>query len=361
MTGGPLISIVVNNYNYGRFLRRAVDSALHQTYPHTEVVVVDDGSTDDSREILASYGHRIVRVLKENGGQASAFNAGCARARGELVMFLDSDDVLLPHLAQRFADLFQTHPDVGTLQCRLQLIDAAGARRQEFVPSGPAVNFDGATRRYAVKFPGEAAMWPSGTSGTTYSGRVLAEILPMPEDAFRLCADGYVCRAATLLAPFILLDEVGAYYRIHGSNNFYVTRSCLALDTIRREVMQSNDVFSYIERFAESRGRRGYLRPLQEMHERDVLSIALRLVSRKLDAAGHPWPADGTRSLAWRGVVAASRCPNLSLALKWLHFAWFGAIAVAPRPLARWLAERKLCTESRHGVGRIVALLCGGQ
>ncbi len=81
----PLASILINNYNYGRFLHEAIDSALSQTYPHTEVIVVDDGSTDNSREIIASYEDQIIPVLKENGGQASALNAGFAASRGEIV------------------------------------------------------------------------------------------------------------------------------------------------------------------------------------------------------------------------------------------------------------------------------------
>src|SRR5688500_10169891 len=92
----PLASVIINNYNYGRYLGAAIDSALAQTYPHTEVVVVDDGSTDDSRQVIAGYGERVVPVLKENGGQASAFNAGFAASRGDVVLFLDADDLLLP-------------------------------------------------------------------------------------------------------------------------------------------------------------------------------------------------------------------------------------------------------------------------
>jgi len=76
------VSIIIDNYNYGRFLGEAIDSALAQTYPHVEVIVVDDGSTDNSREVIAKYGDRIIPVLKENGGQASAFNAGLLRPRG---------------------------------------------------------------------------------------------------------------------------------------------------------------------------------------------------------------------------------------------------------------------------------------
>ena len=71
-----LVSIIVNNYNYQRFLTEAIDSALKQTYCNTEVIVVDDGSTDGSLEIIASYGRRIIPLLKGNGGQNSALNAG---------------------------------------------------------------------------------------------------------------------------------------------------------------------------------------------------------------------------------------------------------------------------------------------
>src|SRR3954451_20463787 len=96
----PLVSIVIDNYNYARFLPEAIESALAQTYPDTEVIVVDDGSTDDSREIIASYGSRVRPVLKTNGGQASAFNAGFAASRGDVVLFLDSDDTLFPEAVE---------------------------------------------------------------------------------------------------------------------------------------------------------------------------------------------------------------------------------------------------------------------
>ncbi|MBN1874039.1 MAG: glycosyltransferase family 2 protein, partial [Anaerolineae bacterium] len=96
MVDTPLVSILINNYNYAEFLSAAIDSGLAQTYPNVEVVVVDDGSTDNSREVIAGYKNRIIAVLKENGGQASAFNAGVAASRGDIVCFLDSDDIFLP-------------------------------------------------------------------------------------------------------------------------------------------------------------------------------------------------------------------------------------------------------------------------
>src|SRR2546422_9955025 len=111
MNNFELATIIVNNYNYGRFLREAVDSALNQTYRNTEVIVVDDGSTDGSPEIIASYGDRIIPVLKQNGGQNSALNAGFSLSRGDVILFLDSDDVLVPTAVEAALEAL-AEPDV---------------------------------------------------------------------------------------------------------------------------------------------------------------------------------------------------------------------------------------------------------
>src|SRR5437762_9779476 len=111
MSEPRLASIIIDNYNYGRFLRDAIDSALAQTYPHAEVIVVDDGSTDNSREVIASYGDRIKPILKENGGQGSAFNAGFAASSGDVILFLDADDLLVSTAAERAVAYFND-PDV---------------------------------------------------------------------------------------------------------------------------------------------------------------------------------------------------------------------------------------------------------
>src|SRR5258707_6144012 len=106
-----LASVIVNNYNYERFLREAIDSALNQTYRNTEVIVVDDGSTDGSLEIIATYGQRIIPLLKGTGGQRSALNAGLSLSRGDVILFLDSDDVLFRTAVRAAVDAF-SEPDV---------------------------------------------------------------------------------------------------------------------------------------------------------------------------------------------------------------------------------------------------------
>lgn len=107
----PLVSAVIPTYNRARVVSEAIDSVLGQTYPHVEVIVVDDGSTDDTLEMLKSYGDRIRLVSQENRGPAAARNRGVAASRGEIIAFLDSDDLWLPTKLERQVELLQKTPD----------------------------------------------------------------------------------------------------------------------------------------------------------------------------------------------------------------------------------------------------------
>src|SRR5438105_6923580 len=115
MVPAPLISIIITSYNYARFLTECIDSALAQTHQPCEVIVVDDGSTDDSPQIIGGYGNRVKAVLKSNQGPASSWNLGFELSRGEFVLFLDSDDALLPTAVAAALPLFDA-PDVVRMQ-----------------------------------------------------------------------------------------------------------------------------------------------------------------------------------------------------------------------------------------------------
>src|ERR1700676_5593843 len=119
----PLVSILINNYNYASFLGEAIESALAQTFDNFEVIVVDDGSTDSSREVIAQYGNRIVRIMKENGGQASAFNACFAASKGDIICFLDSDDLFLPEKVSSIVQIFEDNPQAGWCFDRVREFD----------------------------------------------------------------------------------------------------------------------------------------------------------------------------------------------------------------------------------------------
>jgi glycosyltransferase involved in cell wall biosynthesis len=109
----PLVSVVIPAYNYGRYVGEAVDSALAQTCPAVEVIVVDDGSTDDTRDRLARYGDRIRYVYQENQGLSTARNTGIRAAAGNFIAFLDADDAFHPRKLEIQMGLFASNPALG--------------------------------------------------------------------------------------------------------------------------------------------------------------------------------------------------------------------------------------------------------
>jgi hypothetical protein len=207
-------SIIISSYNYRRFLREAIDSALGQTYPNTEVIVVDDGSTDDSREIIAGYGDRIIAVLKENAGQASAWNAGFRASRGELIVFLDSDDVLGPTSAEQAVGLFE-RGQVAKVHWPLVAVDEQGRATGNVVCPRPS---EGDLRERVSRAGPESYRWPP-TSGNAWSRTFLEKVLPIPEPEYRVCPDFYLAALAPLFGRIETVSEPQAYIRHHGSNH----------------------------------------------------------------------------------------------------------------------------------------------
>lgn len=129
MTGQrALVSIIIPNYNYARYLGEAIDSALAQTYSPVEVIVVDDGSTDGSRSVIEGYGGSIRPVYQGNAGLPSARNAGIRQAQGDYFVFLDADDLLLPDAVAKLSAGFAAHPDSGIVFGGSELVDSAGIR-----------------------------------------------------------------------------------------------------------------------------------------------------------------------------------------------------------------------------------------
>ncbi len=120
------VSVIIPTYNYGRFLREAIDSALAQTYRPIEVIVVDDGSTDDTPQVLAAYGERIRVIRQDNRGAGAARNRGTAAAKGDYLAFLDSDDILKPQSLEREIARFVADPSLGLVHCAAESVDGDG-------------------------------------------------------------------------------------------------------------------------------------------------------------------------------------------------------------------------------------------
>jgi glycosyltransferase involved in cell wall biosynthesis len=122
----PLVSVIVPAYNAARYIGTALDSVMAQTYAPIEIVVVDDGSTDETAEVVRGYGDRVRYVYQENARQAAARNHGVREARGDLIAFLDADDAWLPDKLARQVELIRRRPDLGLVYCSMREVDALG-------------------------------------------------------------------------------------------------------------------------------------------------------------------------------------------------------------------------------------------
>ncbi len=213
----PLVSILINNYNYGQFLSAAIDSVLNQTYSHIEVIVVDDGSTDNSPDIIASYDNRIIPILQKNAGQASAFNTGFAKSQGEIICLLDSDDIFLPEKVAEIVTIYQEYPDIGWCFHTMKAMNPETGKT--FKLSRPS-SFGNMDYRDYIK-TGQRRFVHPGTSALTFKRSLLGLILPMPEQS--PLSDNYIKLATYYLSPGFYLDRDLTIQRIHG-NNAYTSR-----------------------------------------------------------------------------------------------------------------------------------------
>jgi glycosyltransferase involved in cell wall biosynthesis len=209
-----LVSIIIDNYNYQDYVSAAIQSALSQTYQPCEVIVVDDGSTDLSRSAIESFGDKIRSVFKPNGGQASAFNAGYAASKGDILCFLDSDDLFLPSKVSRVVTALD---DSRREWCfhHQNWVDQ-GLEPVE-MPADPS-----STGEYDLRDQvshGGGSYIPPATSGLSFTRNLLEQIMPIPE-TIRITADNYLKLPAMLLAPGFYISDGLTLQMLH-LNNFY--------------------------------------------------------------------------------------------------------------------------------------------
>jgi GT2 family glycosyltransferase len=199
MTEQPRVSVVINNYNYGRFVGQCVESALNQT-AKCEVIVVDDGSTDESSAVLAEFGNSIIVLRQENKGQAAAMNIGIARASGDVIAFLDADDFMHPNRVDRVRAAFAEDPSIGWLRHNMTSVDEAGQFLAESLyptdePSTPVTDI--------VSF---GDTW-GATSGLCFSRVLLERIGSIPEEVYGYGGDCYLILAGGLAGKCRTLPE----------------------------------------------------------------------------------------------------------------------------------------------------------
>jgi hypothetical protein len=213
----PFVSVLIDTYNHERFVEKAIASVLEQDFPVSdrEILVVDDGSTDRTPEILRGYSSQVRVLHKPNGGQASAFNVGIPECKGEVIAFLDGDDWWVAGKLQRIAQLMANDPSLGMVGHAI--IDSYNDSTERVIAPD-------AQRRFRIDSVTSAEYFQMhrcylGTSRLTLRSSVARKILPIPE-ALTIEADEYLFTLAAALADSLILTEPLTHYRIHGANLF---------------------------------------------------------------------------------------------------------------------------------------------
>jgi glycosyltransferase involved in cell wall biosynthesis len=244
----PLVTVLIDTYNHERFIEEAILSVLAQDFPagDMEILVVDDGSTDRTPELVRKFEPRVRLLRKTNGGQASAFNAGISEARGEIVAFLDGDDWWTRDKLTRVMQTMSADPALGIVGHGIVMTYLDGREQSEILRDG--FRFQANTVEGALLFRRRGAFL--GTSRMTIRTKLLREIGPVPE-ALIVQADEYLYTLASVLAGAQILPETLTYYRLHESNGFHNLGSDLRL--IRRKQAVLAALYHALDRVLRAR------------------------------------------------------------------------------------------------------------
>jgi glycosyltransferase involved in cell wall biosynthesis len=328
----PFVSVLIDTYNHEKFIEQAITSVLEQNFPASdcEILVVDDGSTDRTAEIVKKFGPRVAHLPKQNGGQASAFNFGIPKCRGEIVAFLDGDDWWEPNKLATVIGEFESYPEIGAVGHGLYEVNEGGKRLFLNIPDS----------RYSCKLRNikEAREFLElrsflGTSRLALRQAVLKRILPIPEDLL-VEADEFLATLAVAFSGCTVLDQPLTSYRFHSGNQFQYTsaddrrqkRKSVSLECLARDLpprLRAAGASDEIVKF------------LTLPNWIDASRMRLSL------GRGWPWETVRVERAAFHHAYK-----NVSAGYHLFHFAVLAVAAIAPPKLfyraRNWYAARRL-------------------
>ncbi|MCU1242655.1 MAG: putative glycosyl transferase [Candidatus Acidoferrum typicum] len=244
----PLITVLITTYNYGQFIEEAIESVLAQEFPQdrVQIVVADDGSTDDTAGRVKKYGSRVEYFHQSNGGQAAALNLGISKSRGEILALLDADDCFLPGKLARVAEAFERNPAVGMVYHRLMEWHVQRDENREW----PFVGLSGDFRQTPDYF---SSYYAQPASSLCFRRTAISPLLPIPE-TIRMLGDSFLGSLTPLLWPILAIPEVLALYRIHGRNSYSISDTQIPIENAKSRLQMRQILVNAMKKWLADSG-----------------------------------------------------------------------------------------------------------
>ena len=329
------VSVLINNYNYEHYVGVAVQSALRQTYPNVEVIVVDDGSRDASLEVLKKFAASITLVAKENGGQGSAYNEGFRRSSGEIVIFLDADDWLHAHAVEHIVAAWRL--GVAKVQFPMEMVNRDGASLGRRIPREMS---DKDALELLKAF---GAYNSSPGSGNAFASTFLRRVLPMQESDWRIAADTVPILLAPAYGAIVSLPEPLGAYRLHkrDADTLLMNNAPADLWDEYRRIKQSKEfIAEHLRKLSIDPRRPLLLAPW----EARVVAMCVRFGGRRDRLP------DSRARIGWFALVSLWLWPKWGLKRKLLQSIWMCLVFFLPSRFARNVAQwHKAATGSPAG------------
>jgi glycosyltransferase involved in cell wall biosynthesis len=342
----PSVSIAINNYNYDRFVAAAIESALTQTFKDIEVIVVDDGSIDESWKVVQSFGSRIKAIRTLNGGQGAAYMTGFEHSSGEFVLFLDSDDLLDADAVERCMQRFDANPSASKVQFQLRTINGQGERLNGVVPY---VMHSGDVKPVISQF-GHYAGPPA--SGNIYRRSAIAHYFPFDARAWKRAADTVPYLLCAFHGVIESLHESLGSYRLHTAGNQRVG----VLGNMNKSISDGLDNEKFrrdqaLKLLAQRSGIRidGPFLPLP-------WSVRSRALAHKLEPDNPLRGNDSAWTIARDQWKAVRKWPGYGISEQLAMMVWTCLILFLPSPLVRRIAASNNGSSLRSMLKRIKRL-----
>ena len=339
------VSVIIPNYNYEQFVGAAIDSALAIDWPNVEVIVVDDGSTDGSRAVIERYTGRVTSIFQKNAGQLIACSNGFAQSKGDLILFLDSDDLVDPSIIREAVAV--SRPGVSKVQFQMQTIDELGNLLGSFHPQYKGIPTSDQIRRWLIN----TTSYPSPPgSGNIYSKDLVKKVFQLCPAIHDTASDSALITAAPLFGDVMVVDKPLVFYRIHGRNDGSLTS--LDANRLRAQLEKAMARSAYAQMVGNSLG----ITIADQAMFQSLTIGAYRVASFCLEPALHPIHAD-TRIRILFDMVRAALIPQgfpLQGIVTWIT--WTLLVVASPNSVAKFLILWRFAPTTRPKV--LQSFLC---